>query len=565
MAFNCQLPDGRNVNLMTQQGADIFIGGRNSDFKGFSSNMEQANRLRQNNTAALSNNDKEQLRTIYVMIDVLAMNASVDVFKHISKSELECWFDHAITVIQKLTNDNRWTRTGILEEHDAFVLNACIPMLRHYNPVIIAFQKGFFTVVAVFVAAVQTSSSTVTLPCTDIAETICMITSNARLTLLDPSNPTQWSSNKTFKKYESSGILVQFIRCSTVPQPREDIGLIKTYEELLKCQTLLKSKFKKGEQCGDVVHAILNGTDGHPTKRKQIMTFLTSIAKLADIMQHKREFDNQETGMMNGICRHCNKSEMTAAFQRRLMACSKCHQASYCSKECQKADWKKHKLLCKPATSKDRKRSGASQQSVLNFAQKNYADIMEGLIRCCDKTGLKKEEVLVEVDFSPNEDGNIPALCDPPEFIVNDARGYFEGSRPNEPDWFCKNEDDVLYEKNIDGFTGAIKDNFERMTSYHVLCAVRYPGGFSVYRLQLQPDQGSGHQMFSDQALDAYRSALEDEDFGPLSRIFGEAQMKYFKRRLGMPSEDDMDKVRRMMNSNFGGSFPLRGAGGGSS
>jgi hypothetical protein len=302
MSFNVLLPDGRNVNIMTQQGADIFIGGRNSDFEGFSSNMEQANILRQKNTAALSNHDKEQLTTLYVMIEVLALNASIDIFKLIPKSELECWFDHAITVIQKLTNDNRWTRTGILEEHDAFVLNACITMLQHYNPVIIAFQKGFFTVLAAFVAAVQTSSSTVTLPCADIAETICMITYNARGTLSNPSNPTQWSSDETFKKYESSGILVQFIRCSTVPQAREDILLIETYEELLKCQVLLKKKFKKGQQCGDVVHAILNRTDGHPTKRKQIMTFLTSIAKSADIMQPKPEYDYQE--MLNN--RMCN-------------------------------------------------------------------------------------------------------------------------------------------------------------------------------------------------------------------------------------------------------------------
>jgi hypothetical protein len=371
----------------------------------------------------------------------------------------------------------------------------------------------------------------VTLPCADIAAIICMITSNARNTLSNPSNPTQWSSDETFKKYESSGILVQFIRCSTVPQPREDILLIKTYDELLKCQVLLKKKFKKGQQCGDVVHAILNRTDGHPTKRKQIMTFLTSIAKLADIMQHKPEYDN---GMMNRMCHHCNKSEMTAAFQLKLMACAKCRQAFYCSKECQKADWKKHKLQCNPATSKDRKRSEVIEHSVLNFAQTNYADIMEGLIECCDETGLKKEEVLVEIDFSPNEDGTIPALCDPPEFIVNDARGYFEGSRPNEPDWFGKNEDDVMYyKKTIDGFLGKIKETFEKMTSNHLLCAVRYPGGVTVLRLLLQAGQGSGSQMFSDQAMDAYRRALEDQDFGPLSRIFDETRMKYFKRRLG--------------------------------
>jgi hypothetical protein len=119
-----------------------------------------------------------------------------------------------------------------------------------------------------------------------------------------------------------------------------------------------------------------------------------------------------------------------------------------------------------------------------------------------------------------------------------------------------------MYKKNIDNFLGTIKDHFERMTSNHILCAVRYPGGITVVRLMLQAGQGSGSQMFSGQAMDAYRRASEDQDFGPLSRIFDETQMQYFKDRLGMPSEDDMDKVRRMLNS-MGGSFPLRGAGGG--
>ena len=562
MAFNVHLPDGRNVNIMTQEGADIFIG-LNSDFQGFSSNMEDANRLRQKTT--LSNQDKERLRTHYVMIEVLAQNASKDIFKQISRSELEPWLDHAMTVIQKLTNDNRWTRTGILEEHDAFVLNACIAMMTQYHPVLLAFEKKLFTVLAAFIEAVQTSPSTVALPCQDIAETVCMICSNARLTLLDPSNPTQWSSDKTFKKYESSGILVQFLRCSTVPQPREDIGLIKTYEELLKSHDLLKKKFKKGERCGDVVHAILNRKDGHPERRERIMTFLTSIAKLADIMQPKREVNASNgtgTEMMNRMCRHCNKSDMTASFQLKLMACAKCHQAFYCSKECQKADWKKHKPQCSTATSKDSKRTEASMQSVQNFAMRNYADIVEGLLECCDETGLKKEELLVEIDFTPGEDGTIPALSDPPEFIVKDARGYFEASRPNEPDWWYKNEDDVVYKKNIDYFLGVMKDSFERMTTNHILCMVRFPAGVSVYRLQLQ-SKANGPAMFSNQALDAYRSAWKDQDFGSLSRIFDETQMEPFRRRLGMPGEDDIEKVRRMLN-NFGGNFPSRGAGGGS-
>jgi hypothetical protein len=139
--------------------------------------MEDSNRIRQKN--ALISQNKEQLRTLYMMIDILAQNASHNVFNKITKSAG--------------TRINRWTRTGILlEEHDAFILNACIPMLVHYyDPVLLAIEKHFFNVLAAFIEVVQTSRSTVALSSVDVAETVCVICSNARLTLLDPFNRTK--------------------------------------------------------------------------------------------------------------------------------------------------------------------------------------------------------------------------------------------------------------------------------------------------------------------------------------------------------------------------------------
>lgn len=39
------------------------------------------------------------------------------------------------------------------------------------------------------------------------------------------------------------------------------------------------------------------------------------------------------------VCAHCNAEAKTY--------CRACSQQSYCSKECQEKDWKKHKKLCK--------------------------------------------------------------------------------------------------------------------------------------------------------------------------------------------------------------------------
>lgn len=48
--------------------------------------------------------------------------------------------------------------------------------------------------------------------------------------------------------------------------------------------------------------------------------------------------------MADKNCSHCSKTpDENGPFQR----CGACKVARYCSKDCQKADWEKHKALCK--------------------------------------------------------------------------------------------------------------------------------------------------------------------------------------------------------------------------
>jgi mitochondrial splicing suppressor protein 51 len=44
------------------------------------------------------------------------------------------------------------------------------------------------------------------------------------------------------------------------------------------------------------------------------------------------------------ICGGCGKTEAEAG--KSLKKCAKCHASSYCSRECQKSDWKQHKKTC---------------------------------------------------------------------------------------------------------------------------------------------------------------------------------------------------------------------------
>mmetsp|Transcript_28874 Transcript_28874/g.32381 ORF Transcript_28874/g.32381 Transcript_28874/m.32381 type:complete len:571 (+) Transcript_28874:28-1740(+) len=558
------LPDGSNVDVCTREGAHAFIQSP-GPFNFFTTNIESCNEIRKkekkNRGRRLTPQEKQLLEVTYLVAEGLAESSAPEIFATIPKEEIECWMDHVIEQIAEKTKDPRWIKTGILERHDLFIISPCIPLFMHAVPVKLAFDKGFFEVLGKFVA----SRKAPLLPCTDIAGSITMLVSNAICSIFFDE---KISSNleKSFKKLEACGMLAQYIRCSTIDDPEliGNIGVLKVYDELIKCSVLIKKKFAPGQPCGEVVSSILNGKK-YSMKNIELIKRLKTIASFAEIMQPQKELTHKDGDLtLNRICRYCDKSDPSQEFQNSLKACSKCKSTYYCSKECQVADWKKHKKNCRSNTKASNKAFDATQNAPINFAQKNYAAIVKRLVKVIDESGFKKSELLLELDFTPSNDGIAPTLKDPPEFKISESRGYFEGSRPNEPDWFYKGEDMKIYRENIKSVVAAVKDTFNRITNIHVLCLVRHPSGVSCYRLQLTDSQ-TGNQMFSDEAVDAVRSAINDGDWDPLSQIFNEGQLEYMKNRLaGIPSSlpDDSEKfdlVRMMLNKNFGADFKLSG------
>ena len=185
---------------------------------------------------------------------------------------------------------------------------------------------------------------------------------------------------------------------------------------------------------------------------------------------------------------------------------------------------------------------------------------MERVVEACDELNLTKSDVLLELDFLPDDDsGYVPALDTPlPFFEVKASRGYFEGERVNEPDWFFKHEDEETYKKNIANIVPGIKDHFERMTENHLLFLVRQLGGFtSCYRLQMTPGEGIETQMFGEDAFQAFQSVVNEKDYGPLASVFDETVVTR-ARGYFTETEAGMDGLRQMLNA-LGGDF-ARGA-----
>ena len=48
-------------------------------------------------------------------------------------------------------------------------------------------------------------------------------------------------------------------------------------------------------------------------------------------------------------CKKCETMQAELPDDKKLRACGKCHRVAYCSKDCQKDDWRNHKKNCGPA------------------------------------------------------------------------------------------------------------------------------------------------------------------------------------------------------------------------
>ena len=215
-------------------------------------------------------------------VDSVAQYCTPEIFaEKVSSGEIEYWMDHVIAEVNEKTKDPSWQRTGMLEQHDAFIINPCISMFQHYLPLMLAFEKGFFQVFHDFLAAIKAPM----LPCEDVANTVCLLVSNAFAVSTAFTKTTAWTPEKLFKKMESCGMLEQFIRCSIIPPPRFPHGIDRFYDELTKCTLFIKKKFKRGQPCGDVVRAILEDKDGHKKTRLRIVKKLEAIDSFADYLQ----------------------------------------------------------------------------------------------------------------------------------------------------------------------------------------------------------------------------------------------------------------------------------------
>jgi chemotaxis signal transduction protein len=157
---------------------------------------------------------------------------------------------------------------------------------------------------------------------------------------------------------------------------------------------------------------------------------------------------------------------------------------------------------------------------IILFCVNNYYEIMLEVDRVTTVTNVDKKDLLLEMDlYADPQKGSAPALREPPEFKIAPARGYLDGTRPDEPDWFDKGS--TVYEENIRRMLACIRDRHERMTSNDILVLARYPDrNKGVVRIGLLIPNVTDVHLFSNESLAASSRAMKHDD-SRLGAVFG--------------------------------------------
>mmetsp|Transcript_35799 Transcript_35799/g.86595 ORF Transcript_35799/g.86595 Transcript_35799/m.86595 type:complete len:438 (+) Transcript_35799:394-1707(+) len=361
----------------------------------------------------------------------------------IPESEIQCWLDYVIEGIRGLTTNKSWIQSGHVA--DAWLLlEPCQFMFCHGVPVVLAFESEFFQVLSSFIK-VRKESDGRAMPSTRLCNKIALLVSTA-FTFSISGFDNNWSSEKSFKKLDASGILEEFLRCATVPYPTESADwnkhLYTTLYFLQLCTRILLQRFQKGKPCGDTLQAILDGKDGAKSgTSSKVMKRLQAIAS-ASIMR-ATDAAEHEHGSCLGLAYGCNNCGKLVS-KESLMNCAQCN-TNYCSKKCQRAEWKVHKSECNQCTKTEFKNRKMIKLSVANVLEKRSDYINLQLTEACHTLGAKRNELILELDFLVN-DGIVPAMDDLRELKISSITEYLEGCGEKFSPWVSgmkeKNPDD---------------------------------------------------------------------------------------------------------------------------
>jgi hypothetical protein len=402
MSFQVVLPNGRKVELHSKEGADEFVDTFGTDFI----------------STTLAATDNQELQFAYILMVMVGRNASSEkIASGIPESELRTLVDHARDTLDTLSIDSKWLRSGKVSKCHELLFKAVAAFSAHPSFFKIFLSNEGMEAVAKFYASRKMHDT----PNNCVAELIQLLVNNP-LSILAQEG---LSNEKAFGIIEKTGLLGQFIRCVPV-NPERSANIV---ERLQTCLQLVKKKLKPGTPTGDILDAVISGKDGPINEKAK-----SGLARLQSLARLSNDNSGSECTFVKTCC-YCKKLE-TQMDNALLMKCQRCKAIYYCSKECQVADWKSHKKICKESGIGSRSASKTERITISAFIESNYLEIAKEVYKKTQEYNVPKTELLVEIDFF----GDAPALRN--KFKVWLMSGFLDGSSvADAPGWFRTQSD----------------------------------------------------------------------------------------------------------------------------
>mmetsp|Transcript_511 Transcript_511/g.846 ORF Transcript_511/g.846 Transcript_511/m.846 type:complete len:553 (+) Transcript_511:181-1839(+) len=520
-----ELPNGsQQFDIGTKEGATAFIQATN----GMKYISRTVAALRQIRSSQEHHELDQGMMYLESSLFFLPANADKQVFgEMIPQAEFQIWLDYVIDELKKLVANPTWINSsGYITEFDFGVWRPIAPMMGHSGVANLAFQGDFFPVLTQVVKACESLPEMDT--CEHVTKPIAGAFTSATWGL-------QWPVESVFEKLEASGALEQFFKCLLVPQPHglRDLGFDLMMTDLEGCPRFLRNHLCKGKPCGDAVSDMCDGNYEPTSNHPQI------IKRLKEIFLFVEAMDKILLSAPNKVlaCNYCSESDRSEAYQQSLKRCSRCKSVYYCSKECQRAHWRYHKQACLPVTDHKAEKRADASRIIGAFLQKHYVRMMARLVETCDGNAgaASVNDMVVEIDFTTNKDDIIPAMQNPPIFKIAPIQAYRTGRE--KPEFLSCDIDRCPwdYEGNTRNAVGSIEREDSR-TVRELIFLVNYGGTFycfkpSIYSSYAGFDE-TVDQDYSERAVDAFRSAIHDENIGPMIDVFPTADWKQFVHEL---------------------------------
>lgn len=495
-SFVIQGPDGRPVNIATRRGADAFIGDGKEPF--IETVLEQMTKPLRMLLSTVFGPERQafglQLLTGYAIFQCMAEYPSPEVLERVPESQLSLLVDHFTDVFGTLTRSPRWMLTGVLEDWDRELLHSFVGWSRHPAAVRVMLKGAFLPTLAAMLEACGK------LPSSPVCENVFAILYNLWTTMEDMG----MAAEAIFKRFVKDGIMSQYLRC--LAQPQLDPEVLQRQRVMVAClqqqSVLLLKYFNNDTEVGDMLSSLL--AQGPSSMQSVAYAFLSNLANVAKMVD---DHWSKPSVYRCNLCRRTGRSGTDA--QTALLVCSRCKSVSYCSKECQRADWKAHKRTCEPKTANLAELADAESEMLRSFSLRHYCAIMKEIRVQMERRGVDKGELILEVNFF-SQHGTAPAMMDPPQFKIGVTKCYFEGDRPEEPDWFRKGSRD--YEQNATPVIAYIEEVYGLLTDDRLLVVAYYPSGrYGVQTLRVE-SKDSGAPIFSTRALEVVAAALDNNE-----------------------------------------------------